>query len=227
MFIIQLWNGLTQSSRWTGCDAPLWKTATLQKLAFEKFVDISSSGSSNSTFAHPAADFFNNLPHTMVRLGRMISHHPRMHVKTAMQQIPNLSPGSNKTWICETLFTTENLENTGLMPEDPENTGTPLLCACSPAGFREAPLAQINTAPILSLPSQLPASVAEQIRRAQVKAALSGQAPPAWAIGAKVEAPYSADGQFYNAVIEAVSLNGNFIVAFDGYPDKEEVRGFW
>jgi survival-of-motor-neuron-related-splicing factor 30 len=64
----------------------------------------------------------------------------------------------------------------------------------------------IVTPPSLNLPSILPASVAEQIRRAQVKAAILGQADAAWAIGAKCQAVYSADGQFYNATVEAVTL---------------------
>ena len=111
----------------------------------------------------------------------------------------------------------------------------------------------IVTPPQLNLPSILPASVAEQIRRAQVKAAILGQADAAWAIGAKCQAVYSADGQFYNATVEAVTLvrpvvpspvdiavfshawthglhatpartqGGKFVVAFEGYTDKEEV----
>lgn len=69
----------------------------------------------------------------------------------------------------------------------------------------------------------LPASVAEQIRRAQMKAALSGQAPPAWAIGAQCIALYSGDGQYYPAVVKAVSETGNFLCVFDGYGNEEEV----
>ena len=45
--------------------------------------------------------------------------------------------------------------------------------------------------------SLLPASVAEQIRKAQVRAALLGQAPAAWAVGCKCQAMYNADGKFY------------------------------
>jgi survival-of-motor-neuron-related-splicing factor 30 len=64
---------------------------------------------------------------------------------------------------------------------------------------------------MLNLPSILPASVAEQIRKAQVRAAILGQADAAWAIGAKCQAVYSADGKFYNATVEAVTLVGQRI----------------
>ena len=77
------------------------------------------------------------------------------------------------------------------------------------AGGSSAPsgaVTAIVTPPQLNLPSILPASVAEQIRRAQIKAAILGQADAAWAIGAKCQAVYSADGQFYNGTVEAVTL---------------------
>jgi survival-of-motor-neuron-related-splicing factor 30 len=90
-------------------------------------------------------------------------------------------------------------------------------------GTLPLPASRIVTPPQLNLPAILPASVAEQIRKAQVRAAILGQADPAWAIGAKCQAIYSADGQFYNAVVEAVTSGGKFIVAFEGYSDKEEV----
>lgn len=38
-----------------------------------------------------------------------------------------------------------------------------------------------------------------------------------------MQAPYSGDGQIYTSVIKAVSVNGKFIVAFDGYAEQEEV----
>lgn len=72
--------------------------------------------------------------------------------------------------------------------------------------------------------SLLPASVADQIRKAQAKAALTGQAPAAWAVGAECEAIYSADGMLYPAVVESVTAEGNFVVEFVGYGNKEEVR---
>eukprot|EP00955_Chlamydomonas_euryale_P104141 365542-Chlamydomonas_euryale.AAC.27 len=87
------------------------------------------------------------------------------------------------------------------------------------------PSSQIVTPPLLALPSILPASVAEQIRKAQVRAAVLGQADPAWAIGHGVMAKYSADGQFYNATVEAVTTDGKFVVSFEGYTDKEAVSG--
>ena len=132
--------------------------------------------------------------------------------------------------------------------------GYPAAPAYAVASSSSAVPTSIVTPPQLNLPSILPASVAEQIRRAQVKAAILGQADAAWAIGAKCQAVYSADGQFYNATVEAVTLvrhvvvsspvgiavcpyawthrlhgpptrtqGGKFVVAFEGYTDKEEV----
>lgn len=63
-----------------------------------------------------------------------------------------------------------------------------------PQETRRAPVVAITSAPEVKLPSVLPPQVAEQIRSAQRRAALVGQAPPEWAIGAAVEAVYSADG---------------------------------
>lgn len=73
------------------------------------------------------------------------------------------------------------------------------------------------------LPSILPPQVAQQIRAAQIRAALSGQAPAAWAVGAKCQAMYSADGEFYAATVTGVSAAGNFVVMFDAYGNSEEV----
>ncbi len=56
-----------------------------------------------------------------------------------------------------------------------------------------APVAAITEAPEVRVPSVLPPHVAQQIRAAQQRAALQGQGPAAWAIGAKVQAQYSAD----------------------------------
>ena len=69
----------------------------------------------------------------------------------------------------------------------------------------------------------LPMQVAEQIRAAQQKAALSGQAPAAWAIGARCEALYAGDGQWYSATVKGVTGVGNFLVSFDEYGTEEEV----
>jgi hypothetical protein len=66
--------------------------------------------------------------------------------------------------------------------------------------------------------------VAQQIRAAQQKAALSGQAPPAWAIGAKCHALSPLDGDWGEAVVRGISAGGNFVVAFTGREDLEEVR---
>lgn len=71
----------------------------------------------------------------------------------------------------------------------------------------------------------LPASVADQIRRAQVKQALLGQGNAAWAVGAACLALYSGDGQYYPATVKAVTDAGNFVVLFEGYGNEEEVRG--
>lgn len=113
------------------------------------------------------------------------------------------------------------------------------------------PVAAITAAPDLRIPSVLPPQVAQQIRLAQQRAALLGQAPASWAIGAKCQAVYSGDGQWcaaaaagvgakllacqdsrhpeavhgvrrYNARVEAVSVSGNFIVVYDGYDAREE-----
>jgi hypothetical protein len=83
---------------------------------------------------------------------------------------------------------------------------------------------QIITPAALNLPSNLPASVAAQIRRAQAKAALAGQAPAAWAVGAAVHALYSADGQYYPATVQGVGEGGKFVVLYEGYGNTEEVR---
>uniref|UniRef100_A0A7S0VKM0 Survival of motor neuron-related-splicing factor 30 n=1 Tax=Polytomella parva TaxID=51329 RepID=A0A7S0VKM0_9CHLO len=88
-----------------------------------------------------------------------------------------------------------------------------------------APVASVavTTAPELILPASLPPQVADQIRRAQAKAALLGRKPPAWAIGSKCQAIYAADGLYYDARIEGISSTGNFIVVYEGYTEKGEV----
>lgn len=77
----------------------------------------------------------------------------------------------------------------------------------------------------LNAPSMLPASLAEQIQKARIKAALLGQAPAAWAAGAPCQAVWSADGKYYNAMVDSVTEAGTFFVVFEGYGDKEEVGG--
>lgn len=79
------------------------------------------------------------------------------------------------------------------------------------------------TAAELSDPSSLPESVADQIQAARVRAALLGQGPAAWAVGAKCQAQYSVDGEYYDATVDGVTADGKFVVVFDGYETKEEV----
>lgn len=66
--------------------------------------------------------------------------------------------------------------------------------------------------------------VAQQIRAAQQKAALAGQAPPAWAIGALCHAMSALDGDWREALVKGISAAGNFVVTFTGRDDLEEVR---
>ena len=68
------------------------------------------------------------------------------------------------------------------------------------------------------------AQVALQIRSAQQKAALAGQAPPAWAIGAACHAQSALHGDWREAVVKGISAAGNFVVAFTGQDDLEEAR---
>ncbi len=65
----------------------------------------------------------------------------------------------------------------------------------------------LTTAPPTLASSLLPASVAEQIRKAQIKAALAGQAPAAWAIGSRCQAVYSADGNYYGTIACTILTN--------------------
>jgi survival-of-motor-neuron-related-splicing factor 30 len=83
---------------------------------------------------------------------------------------------------------------------------------------------QIVTPAELNIAAMLPASVADQIRRAQVKQALLGQGNAAWAVGNACLALYSGDGQYYPATVKAVTEAGNFVVVFEGYGNEEEVR---
>ena len=68
--------------------------------------------------------------------------------------------------------------------------------------------------------------VAQQIRSAQQKAALAGQAPPAWAIGAKCHALSQLEGDWGEAVVRGISAAGNFVVVFAGREELEEVMQF-
>jgi len=82
----------------------------------------------------------------------------------------------------------------------------------------------VITAPSLQLPSILPPQVAEQIRSAQQRAALQNQAPAAWAIGARCQAVFSGDGEWYNASVSGVTTSDNFIITFAEYGNQEEVH---
>lgn len=82
---------------------------------------------------------------------------------------------------------------------------------------------QLVTPAQLNLPAMLPASVADQIRRAQVKQALLGQGNPAWAVGSECLALYSGDGQYYKATVKSVTDEGKFVVLYEGYGTEEEV----
>lgn len=90
---------------------------------------------------------------------------------------------------------------------------------------RAAPIVVETSAPAVS--SFLPPQVAQQIRAAQQKAALQGDAPAAWGIGARCQAVWSGDGEWYNATITGVSAAGNFVVSFDEDAGgiEEVVRG--
>lgn len=75
--------------------------------------------------------------------------------------------------------------------------------------------------------SGTPTPVAGGADSLQVRAALAGQAPLSWAVGAKVQAVYSADGNWYNAVVEGVAPSGtSLIVSYEGYAENEEVGGY-
>jgi survival-of-motor-neuron-related-splicing factor 30 len=73
------------------------------------------------------------------------------------------------------------------------------------------------------LSTGLPGSVADQIKRAQQRSALTGQAPAGWAAGAECLAYYAADGQWYPAKVESVTEGGGFVVTYEGYGTTEEV----
>ncbi|KAL3140953.1 hypothetical protein ABBQ32_005477 [Trebouxia sp. C0010 RCD-2024] len=82
----------------------------------------------------------------------------------------------------------------------------------------------VVTAPSLQLPSILPPQVAEQIRSAQQRAALQNQAPASWAIGARCQAVFSGDGEWYNASVSGVTAGDNFLITFAEYGNQEEVH---
>jgi survival-of-motor-neuron-related-splicing factor 30 len=89
---------------------------------------------------------------------------------------------------------------------------------------QQGPVAAITKAPEVKVPSILPPQVKEQIRIAQQRAALAGQAPPEWAIGASVQGRYSGDGKWYAGEITAISAAGKFIVYLNQYNVREEME---
>ncbi|KAK9812726.1 hypothetical protein WJX72_002696 [[Myrmecia] bisecta] len=129
--------------------------------------------------------------------------------------------------LTEVIELTEDLLREAAASQPEPGQAPPQPSAAEPSGgypSTSAPAAPvIEQAPSLQLPSVLPPQVAEQIRSAQQKAALKGQAPAAWAIGARCQAVYSADGEYYQATVTGVSATGNFVVTFDAYGNSEEV----
>ena len=85
------------------------------------------------------------------------------------------------------------------------------------------PVAAITKAPEVKVPSILPPQVKEQVRIAQQRASLAGQAPPEWAIGASVQGRYSGDGKWYDGEITGISAAGKFIVHLTQYNIREEM----
>ncbi|EIE26983.1 hypothetical protein COCSUDRAFT_64747 [Coccomyxa subellipsoidea C-169] len=103
-----------------------------------------------------------------------------------------------------------------------EGAGPSTSAAAAPRPARHAPNVVLTEAPAIQLSSVLPATVAQQIRAAQQKAALAGQAPPAWAIGAVCHALSPLDGNWAEAKVKGISAGGNFVVAFSGREDELE-----
>ncbi|KAI8462431.1 MAG: hypothetical protein J3K34DRAFT_527755 [Monoraphidium minutum] len=91
------------------------------------------------------------------------------------------------------------------------------------AGGAALGASQVVTPAALNAPGVLPENVADQIRRAQQRSALTGQAPAGWAVGGECLAYYAADGQWYPGVVESVSEDGKFVVLYDGYGTREEL----
>ncbi|WIA16543.1 hypothetical protein OEZ85_013217 [Tetradesmus obliquus] len=112
----------------------------------------------------------------------------------------------------------------GLAAAAAAGAAAPALAAAAAAGPSSLEQQQqIVTPAELNIAAMLPASVADQIRRAQVKQALLGQGNAAWAVGAACLALYSGDGQYYPATVKAVTDAGNFVVLFEGYGNEEEL----
>ncbi len=56
-----------------------------------------------------------------------------------------------------------------------------------------------------------------------MRSAIAGAAPAAWAIGAAVQAQYSADGQWYPGTVQAATTDGKLVVLYEGYNSSEEL----
>ncbi|GBF92995.1 hypothetical protein Rsub_05831 [Raphidocelis subcapitata] len=101
----------------------------------------------------------------------------------------------------------------------------PAAAAASTSGAPAAAPAGSLGAAQIATPAGLAAAggVADQIRRAQQRQALTGQAPSGWAVGAECLAYYATDSQWYPAKVESVTEAGNFVVVYDGYGNTEEL----
>ncbi|KAI8110902.1 hypothetical protein M9434_004476 [Picochlorum sp. BPE23] len=92
-----------------------------------------------------------------------------------------------------------------------------------PGQLQKVPVAAITEAPEVKVPSVLPPQIKDQIRIAQQRAALAGQAPAEWAIGAQVQARYGGDGLWYDSEVIAISTSGKFIVKYTNHDTQDEV----
>lgn len=108
-------------------------------------------------------------------------------------------------------------------PDPYAAAAAPAPAAAGPSSSHDELHQQLVTPAQLNVPAMLPASVADQIRRAQVKQALLGQGNPAWAVGSECLALYSGDGQYYKATVKSVTEDGKFVVLYEGYGTEEAV----
>lgn len=97
--------------------------------------------------------------------------------------------------LAQELCQTDAHAATEQLQQTEDHLGSPAQSVPAVEGRADAPLtAQASASATLS--TLLPPQVAEQIRLAQQRAALAGQGPPAWAVGAKCRALYSGDGNW-------------------------------
>mmetsp|Transcript_17087 Transcript_17087/g.51065 ORF Transcript_17087/g.51065 Transcript_17087/m.51065 type:complete len:306 (-) Transcript_17087:193-1110(-) len=125
--------------------------------------------------------------------------------------------------LVEVIELTQELLREALQSEAATQPSPAAAAASAPTGgsWQAAPVVVQSQAPAVS--SFLPPQVAQQIRAAQQRAALAGDAPAAWAIGARCQAVWSGDGEWYPAKVDGVSAQGNFVVTFDEDGGVEEV----